>query len=247
MKAGHTNNLKIFLWISAVYVLSFLCYLPTLLEQHGIVLPSGLFLLKYFFVCVPAMAAVCLFIFEHNLKKSFAQMFSGKITIRCVLTWAVFTVAGILISYCYSHLMRVEVFQNTYSSITSLLAACIYLFITAFVEEIAWRGFLLERVSARKGIYGILIAGTIWAIWHMPMWVIRNALGLEEIVCLCIWTLFVSVVLGATYYRCKNILLIAALHASFNLCYLAPIQYNIAALAIITGIGTLLIKNKHTE
>lgn len=65
-------------------------------------------------------------------------------------------------------------------------------------------------------------------------------LGMEQIVCFCIWTLLVSVVLGITYYQCRNILLIAIMHATFNICYLAPIQYNIVVLAIIIFAGTLL-------
>ena len=76
----------------------------------------------------------------------------------------------------------------------------------------------------------------------MPMWIIRNSLGMEQIACLCIWTLLVSVVLGITYYQCKNILLIAILHATFNTCYLAPMQFNIVLLAIVLSVGTLLYK-----
>ena len=43
----YTNKLKLTLWVSAVYVLSFICYVPTLLEQNGIIIPNGLLYLKY--------------------------------------------------------------------------------------------------------------------------------------------------------------------------------------------------------
>lgn len=169
-------------------------------------------------------------------------MFSGKIAVRHILALVTFSAVGILISYGYSFIMKEDVFQNAYPSITTLSAGCIYLFITAFVEEIAWRGFLLERVSRKNGICGILFVGVIWAIWHIPMWIIRNSLGFEQIAYLFIWTILISVVLGITYYRCRNILLIAMLHASFNICYSAPIPYNIAALAIVIAIAALLTK-----
>ena len=79
MMVGHTNKLKLTLWVSAVYVLSFICYVPTLLEQSGIIIPNGLLYLKYLYVCIPAMAAIFLLICEQNIKVYYTQMFSGKI------------------------------------------------------------------------------------------------------------------------------------------------------------------------
>ncbi len=244
MRARYKNKLKIPLWVSVVYVLSFICYVPALLEQNGIVIPNGLLLLKYLYVCIPAIAAIFLLICEQNVKAYIVQMFSGKITIKYILIWAICMVAGILISYCYSLIIGVDVFKNIYVTITTLLMSCLYLLITAFVEEIAWRGFLLERLSFHKKIYNVIFVGIVWAVWHMPMWIIRNALGVEQIIYLCIWTFLISVVLGITYYQCRNILLIAILHATFNICYLAPMQYNIVVLAIVISIGTLLKKQK---
>ncbi len=239
--ARYTNKLKLTLWVSVVYVLSFICYVPTLLERNGMIIPNGLLYLKYLYVGIPTMATIFLLICEQNIKIYFARMFSGKITIQYILIEVICMVAGILDSYCYSFLVKFDVFKNTYSTVISLLISCIYLLTTAFIEEIAWRGFLLERLPFKK-IKNVLFVGAVWAVWHIPMWIIRNSLGTEQIVCLCIWTLLVSVVLGITYYQCRNILLIAIMHATFNICYLVPIQYNIVVLAIIIFVGTLLYK-----
>lgn len=242
MMTRYTNKLKIPLWVSVVYVLSFICYAPALLEQNGITIPNVLLLLKYLYVCIPAIATIFLLICEKNVKVYFAQMFSGKITIKYILMWAICMAVGILNSYCYSFIAGVNVFENMYLTVTSLSTSCIYLLITAFVEEIAWRGFLLERLSFKKKISSVIFVGAVWAVWHMPMWIIRNSLGIEQIVCLCIWTLLISVVLGITYFQCRNILLTAILHATFNIFYLAPMQYNIVILAIVISVGTLLHK-----
>ncbi|MDE7361474.1 MAG: CPBP family intramembrane metalloprotease [Oscillospiraceae bacterium] len=212
----YVNKTKILLWVSVVYVLSFICYVPTLLERYGIVFANGLLFLKYFFVCIPALTSAVLLLCECNLKSYLARMFSGKIAVKHFLTFVIFTLAGITTYCCYSIITGANVFQNAYSSVTSLLTGCIYLFITAFAEETAWRGFLLERVPFKEKS-SVIFVGVIWAVWHMPMWIIRNLLGTWEIICLCIWTVLVSVVLGMTYYQCRNILLIAMLHAAFNL------------------------------
>ena len=51
--ARYTNRLKLTLWVSAVYILSFICYVPTLLEQNGIIIPNGLLYLKHFAISSP--------------------------------------------------------------------------------------------------------------------------------------------------------------------------------------------------
>ena len=242
MMAGCTNKLKIKLWVSAVYILSFICYVPILLEQNGIIIPYIVLYLKYLYVCIPAIVTIFLLISEQNVKVYFSQMLSGKITVKYILIWAICLGVGVLSSYCYSFIVGADVFKNIYLTVTSLLTSCIYLLITAIIEEIAWRGFLLERLSFQKRISSVMFVGVVWAVWHMPMWIIRNSLGIEQIVCLCIWTLLVSTVLGITYYQCRNILLIAILHATFNICYLAPMQYNIVVLAIVFSVGTLFYK-----
>ena len=244
MIASYTNKLKITLWISVVYVLSFICYVPTLLEQNGFIVPNILLYLKYLYVCTPAIVTIFMLICEQKVRVYFAQMLSGKIAIKYILVWAICIAVGILSSYCYSFIAGINIFLNTYMTVTSLIMSSVYLLITALVEEIAWRGFLLERLPFKK-IKSVLFVGTVWAVWHIPMWIIRNSLGMEQIVCFCIWTLLVSVVLGITYYQCRNILLIAIMHAAFNICYLAPIQYNIVVLATIIFVGALLYKNNH--
>ena len=49
--AGYKNKLKLTLWVSVVYVLSVICYVPTLLEQNGIIIPNGLLYLNTY-MCV---------------------------------------------------------------------------------------------------------------------------------------------------------------------------------------------------
>ena len=113
---------------------------------------------------IPTMAAIFLLICEKNIKVYFTQMFSGKITIKYIFIGVILLFAGIFDSYCYSFIVKTDVFKNTYSTVISLLTSCIYLLITAFVEEIAWRGFLLERLPFKK-IKSVLFVGAVWAVW----------------------------------------------------------------------------------
>ena len=146
----YTNKLKLTLWVSAVYVLSFICYVPTLLDQNGIIIPNGLLYLKYLYVCIPTIATIFLLICEQNIRVYFTRMFSGKITIKYILIEVICMVAGIFDSYCYSFIVKTDVFKNIYLTEISLLSSCIYLLITAFIEEIALRGFLPKRHQQKE-------------------------------------------------------------------------------------------------
>lgn len=218
-----------------------------LLEQFGIIVSNVLLLFKYLFVCIPLIITVVFLICEHNFKSNFARMFSGKITIKFILICAIFQIVGIIFTLCYSIIVKENIFENTYSSIISVITSCIYLFVTAFVEETAWRGFLLERLPFKKKIFNIITVGLIWTIWHLPMWIIRNSLGVVQILHLVIWTFLISIVLGTIYYQCKNIILIAILHATFNICYLVPTQYNIIVLTILIVICILVKIIQHKK
>ena len=40
-------------------------------------------------------------------------------------------------------------------------------------EEIGWRGYIQPMFEKRFGlIFGTIIFGTIWSVWHLPLWII---------------------------------------------------------------------------
>ena len=146
--AGYTNKLKLTLWVSVVYVLSFLCYVPTLLEQNGMIIPNGLLYLKYLYVCIPTIAAIFLLIYEQNIKVFFTRMFSGKITIKYILTGVICMAAGIFESYCYSFIVKTDVFKNIYCG----------------SSEIHWAW---NKLMVLMGIGHIILAGIMGIKWGL--------------------------------------------------------------------------------
>ena len=234
---------KTVLWILAVYIFSFVCYVPMMLKQLGIRIPDVLLYLKYCFVLVPALISVIVSIHEHNLKTYFTHNLK-KISLKELIICIVIALLGVLITYCYSFVKRIDLFGNAYSSIFSLVIGVAYLFATALVEEIAWRGFLFKRIAdgGKRGSLQVRAAafvGIIWAIWHIPMWLIRNSLSLAEMLPLFIWAVLISIVLGMLYCRFRNIFSVSLLHMIFNICFLAPTGYNI--IMIFLGIIILQI------
>ena len=122
----------------------------------------------------------------------------------------------------------------------------IYLFATALAEELAWRGFLLRHIDAgRKSALSAGLTGIIWAVWHIPMWTIRNSLGFEDILPLMIWAVLISLILGMACFRFENLLSVSLLHMIFNICFLAPAKYN--DMVIFAGIMICYIFRKYKK
>ena len=89
-------------------------------------------------------------------------------------------------------------------------------------EETGWRGYLQPALQRRHGpLVATLGVATIWAVWHLPMFVVLasfRSFGPLTLVGWCMGLLSGAVVLGWLYNRSGgSILLVALWHAGFNL------------------------------
>lgn len=229
-------------WVCIVYLVSFSCYVPMLLARSGAEVPGGLLALRYGFVLTPALVSGAFLLREHGLGAWLRRSFKA-ISLREAAVCLLAALLGVLVTAVCSRLGETDLFHDAYPSTVSLAAGCVYLFVTAVIEEAAWRGFLLRRIAAVAGRWrGVVLTGAIWAVWHIPMWSIRNALGLADIVPLLTWAILISVVLGVFFDTFGNVLSAALLHTAFNVCFLAPMQYNIALLLLSVLMGGILRK-----
>lgn len=242
--ASLPGKAKTAIWIFAVYIFSFLCYAPLLAKRMGAEPPEALSYLRYGFVLVPALVSLVFLVCEGGGKAYAAdnfKTFSLKEAIFCGI--AVLT--GVLTTWAYSYVQRIDLFGSAYPSLVSLAAGCAYLYVTALAEEAAWRGFFLKRMAAGgKRISASLFVGVVWAVWHIPMWSLRNLLDFWEIVPLFLWTVLLSLVLGLFYCTFENLFSVSLLHMLFNVCFLAPAGYNCAVIFVGIVIGFLYRKRK---
>ena len=70
---------------------------------------------------------------------------------------------------------RLTPFQSAPSIIVPfLLSVFIY---GPFFEELGWRGYALDRLQARwNALVSSLILGAIWALWHLPLFFIKDTI-----------------------------------------------------------------------
>ncbi len=216
---------KTALWVFLVWFFSFLCYTPMLLDQLGAPVPAALFSLKYGFLLVPALVTLLFSAGKPGGLARFARGFR-RITRKEAVFCGCAALAGISFTSLCSLVKQIDFFGSAYSSLLSMAGSCVYLFVTALLEEFAWRGWLFQHILAVGGRPAALFfTGAAWAVWHLPMWLIRNSLGLREVAPLFLWAMLLSVVLGLFYEAFGNLISAALLHMLFNTCFLAPTAY----------------------
>lgn len=236
--------IKTGLWILLVYVLSFVCYTPMLLNTLGVIIPNTFILLRYCFVLIPALVSIIFLVHERSLKSYLTHNFK-RISLREIVLCAVVALIGIASTCCYSLIEKTDLYGSTYSSIPSLIFSCGYLLATALIEEMAWRGFLFDRLAVgEKKMVAEILVGVVWAVWHIPMWTIRNSLSISEMIPLFAWAVLISVVLGISYRVFRNIFTVSILHMVFNVCFLAPVKYNVVIILLSIIVCFASIKHK---
>lgn len=65
---------------------------------------------------------------------------------------------------------------NFRSAPWALLPSALFASLIPFVEELGWRGYVLDRLQERRhALTASLILGVLWSIWHLPMFFIKDS------------------------------------------------------------------------
>ncbi|MFI6497235.1 lysostaphin resistance A-like protein [Nonomuraea typhae] len=92
--------------------------------------------------------------------------------------------------------------------------------IPALGEELGWRGWLVPRLVAARGVVGgLLLSGVIWGAWHFPLTMLGYnypALGFWSGPYFVIVTVLLAVVIGWLRLRSGSVWPAVLAHASLN-------------------------------
>ncbi len=145
-------NTEVLLWTAFVLILSYLCYLPMFLEKKSIHIPQVLLSSKYLFIIVPFLVSIFSMLKHGYLKKWFKALFLEKIKLQAIFSCIILGSIGLCFSIIYCLVVGdKDLFVSSYPSILAVVFNCSYLFATALLEEMAWRGFLLNKLATAKG------------------------------------------------------------------------------------------------
>lgn len=69
-----------------------------------------------------------------------------------------------------------EVSLNVLTNPASIVLSILFASLFPFIEELGWRGYVLDRLQERNSaLVSSLILGTVWALWHLPTFFIRDS------------------------------------------------------------------------
>ncbi len=98
-----------------------------------------------------------------------------------------------------------------------VVVALVFVLPNTLGEELGWRGFALPELLKRFGpLAASLILGGVWAVWHLPMWLMYGKSGLPLAVSF-VWTVAIAVIFTWIYRGSGNRLPLAWLfHCSLT-------------------------------
>jgi membrane protease YdiL (CAAX protease family) len=68
-----------------------------------------------------------------------------------------------------------EVIVNFLSKPWAIIPSALFSSLIPFIEELGWRGYVLDRLQARWNVLvSSLILGVVWALWHLPLFFIKD-------------------------------------------------------------------------
>lgn len=132
-------------------------------------------------------------------------------------------------------------------SAPSLAINILFLGIATLGEEIGWRGIALPSLQQRKSaLRASAILGTLWAIWHIPFWLLLDTFSTFGPPYLVMNALFI---LPVTFYITwffnhtrQSLLLPVAFHVTFNIVNVTwlPVTLDLKAFWILIALEWLI-------
>lgn len=69
-----------------------------------------------------------------------------------------------------------EAALNVLTNPASIILPILFASLFPFIEELGWRGYLLDRLQERyNALASSLILGILWSLWHLPTFFIRDS------------------------------------------------------------------------
>ncbi len=69
-----------------------------------------------------------------------------------------------------------ETALNALTNPASIILSILFATLFPFIEELGWRGYLLDRLQEKNhALVSSLILGILWSLWHLPTFFIRDS------------------------------------------------------------------------
>ena len=129
-------------------------------------------------------------------------------------TWGIL----LIFSAAYTLLIALAMKETQMPYFTALFLLPILTLVGGGLEELGWRGVMQENIEKNMHfIPGTLIVGVVWAIWHIPLWLIEGAPQTQmPYLGFAISAVSLSFILAALYKGTKCVFACCVFHGVIN-------------------------------
>jgi len=169
---------RLILFVLYTYAITWILWLPAIIQSlTGHEISTKKYIIGIIGLAIPSIAGSIFLLREGNLKNTIQQLFRFRIN-----AWIILCIVLLPFIMLIAHVINVLLFNGDIPVISEpyLIPLQFIIILIAggpFIEEIGWRGYLQTKVNKNFSIIiAGLIVGIIWAIWHIPLFFIKEML-----------------------------------------------------------------------
>lgn len=168
-----------------------------------------------FFIAVYAPAIAAFTLVSRNGGIAGLRRFLGRVLLwRCSAAWYAFLIMGIPLLFLSGSALRGNLFTKPFpfTSLQAMLVAIFFAAIKGPIEEFGWRGLALPLLQRKFApIWGGLILGIIWGLWHLPAFLLSGTQQSQwSFTAFFAGCLAISVIVTALFNRSHGSILLSA-------------------------------------
>ena len=212
-----------FLFVLLTYILTWSVEMPAALSKHGYAALNISKALQIICTLSPGTVAIILTAIYFG-KNSLKGLFKAIVKWRVKFRWYIIIII-LGIALCGLSLLIFNWITGPSIKLESPFNFVFYFILilplSAFWEEIGWRGFLLPVLQEKyTAIKSSIIIGFVWSLWHLPIYLAINPYGDKTVIfffMMCIGCFALSFIATYLYNATKGSLLICILfHNAIN-------------------------------
>jgi membrane protease YdiL (CAAX protease family) len=187
---------------------SWLFWIPATL-MDGSILGSPWAILLYIGGVGPAIAGILLTYLERN-RRTWEEYWQRAFDVRRIgVRWylvilCAYPLVTIALTFMENGFIQfTESFINTLAQPVQIIPFILFIFVFGpFPEELGWRGYALDELQKRlSALWSSLFLGTVWALWHVPLFFMQGTyqfeLGFNSP---AFWRFMISIVAISVFY-----------------------------------------------
>lgn len=162
---------------------------------------------------------------KDGFKKLVSKLIKWKVKFRFYIIALFIAPVCTIMTFLILSLISPKFIPSIFSSEGKLLiifGGIVGAFVAGFFEELGWTGFAIPKLRSKYNIIITgLVVGTVWGIWHFPLFMVKDPAGVVPFIILLMFRLITHlpafrILMTWVYDRTQSLLIIMLMHMSLT-------------------------------